>query len=492
MTFLPNQPVTTTRCWPCLAVTVTVLLAGLAISASGLQAQTQKRYVIKDSRELMPRELGIGLPDGPVVPHTAENVATTDENGRGCVARVHVQVGDNFIVLLPDGQLVGRTADKVNPTDRPFEPASIEAVGREIVQDRLTGFQTLVTDRFVFVYNTTPEFAKVTATVMETMLTGVIEHCRAQGLEVHEPEVPLPVIMFHRVEQFQAYSSNSLPSSVLAYYEIASNRVILHESSSLMAVDRELARQELLSTIAHEGAHQILHNIGVQQRLSRWPMWLGEGIAEYLAPTKPGLKFAWKGAGKLNNLRMWELESFLQKQYIKGFNGDTVDQTVLAGQLDSTGYASAWTITHYLAEKHREDFDRYMRYLSRMPPLQGMVPDPGATRPVVPGNMVHFKKFFTEDLEAFENEMVTFMSKQKFDSPFGNYPHFVCTVEIPDVDGVRKHACFYLDKGSVQEWQGAVVESLNATEKKSARFELRQFRNRGEANRYIKSWKRKK
>ena len=118
------------------------------------------------------------------------------------------------------------------------------------------------------------------------MLSGVIAHCNAQGLEVHEPEIPLPVIMFHRAQQFEAFGA---PPGVLAYYEITTNRVILHEESMFSNLDQKLARQDLLSTIAHEGAHQILHNIGVQQRLSRWPMWLGEGIAEYLAPTKPGL-----------------------------------------------------------------------------------------------------------------------------------------------------------------------------------------------------------
>jgi hypothetical protein len=282
------------------------------------------------------------------------------------------------------------------------------------------------------------------------------------------------------------------PPQVLAYYEIATNRVVLHEESPLARIDPELARRDLLSTIAHEGAHQILHNIGVQQRLSRWPMWLGEGIAEYLAPTKPGHKFAWKGAGKMNDLRMWELESFLQKQYINGFDGQTVDMTVSAGQLDSTGYASAWTITHFLAEERKEDFDRYMRYLSRMPPLQAMLPESDAVDTTVPGNMVHFKKFFGEDLKAFEVEMVEYMSKQKFESPFGAYPHFVCTAEVPDIDGVRKHACFYLDKDSVIEWQSEVVKSLTAYEKEHTKFELRQFRNRGAANDFIRKWKRQK
>ena len=57
--------------------------------------------------------------------YAGKNVATTDEEGSGCIARVFVKIGDNFIVLLPDGQLVARMADKVDPTDREFVPAII-------------------------------------------------------------------------------------------------------------------------------------------------------------------------------------------------------------------------------------------------------------------------------------------------------------------------------------------------------------------------------
>ncbi len=473
----------------CLALTAVVIsIAGL--SSGVLLAQPETRYVIKDSREIMPSEMGFELPDGDVAPFSDGNVSTTDEEGRGCVARVHARVGEDLIVLLPDGQLAARRKNQISATEREFKAMTGEEMGNAIVKDRLKGFRVLTTERFVFVYNTTPEFAKVTSTVMETMLTGVIEFCREMGLDVHEPEVPLLVIMFHRAQHFHAYQP--MPPGILAYYEIPTNRVVLHEESGLAGLSVELARQELLSTIAHEGAHQILHNIGVQQRLSRWPMWIGEGIAEYLAPTKPGHKFAWKGAGKINDLRMWELEGFLQRQFIKGFDGDTVNQTVSAGVLDSTGYASAWTLTYFLAEKRKEDFDRYVRYLSRMPPLQGMLPAEKGEEPTVPGNMVHFQKFFAEDLEAFEKEMVEHMSRQKFESPFGALPHFVGTVEIPDVNGAKRHACFYIDKGSLAEWHSTVMESMTTYEKEHARFQFLQFRDRGEANQYIRKWKREK
>ncbi len=455
------------------------------LAAQDSQPERKKIY---GSIELQPEMLGIELPDGDVVPYASENVWTDDEEGRGCVARVYVKVGDNFVVMLPDGQLVGRLADKVQPTERPFEPMNQAALSKSLLDDpRLRGFQTHETDHFVFIYNTTPEFARVTAKVMETMLEGVMEYCTEQGIRVHEPEVMLPVIMFHTDRQYQAFQP--VPAGIFAYYAIAANRVVLKQESSLAGVRPDLAEQQLLSTIAHEGAHQILHNIGVQQRLSRWPMWLGEGIAEYMAPTKPGHKFAWKGAGKINDMRMFDLEMFMQKQFVKGFDGDTVTRTVGSPRLGSTGYAAAWTITHYLAENQKEQFDRYMRYLSRMPPLQGMLPeDPTAEQ--VESNLIHFKKFFGDDIEAFENAMVEYMSRQRYTSPVEDIPHYVGMAVVPGLDGDTKHCCFYPDEGSLRAWAQAVVESLSEYDREHVKIEYRQFANRGEANRFIRKWKR--
>ena len=35
--------------------------------------------------------------------------------------------------------------------------------------------------------------------------------------------------------------------------------------------------------------------IGVQQRLSTWPMWLNEGLAEFFSPTTTDRQLKWKG-----------------------------------------------------------------------------------------------------------------------------------------------------------------------------------------------------
>ena len=39
----------------------------------------------------------------------------------------------------------------------------------------------------------------------------------------------------------------------------------------------------------------------------------------------------------INDLRMFELETYLQSKVIEGFNGDTISRTVAARQLSSDG-----------------------------------------------------------------------------------------------------------------------------------------------------------
>ena len=454
------------------------------------QQENINPYPIKGQILIDPELMQLKIPNGEILlPGEIDRVMTHDEDNRRVVAKVHVRVDDNFVVLLPDGQLVGRLRDEVQATQKEFVPATHEEIAEAIKSEHgLSGFQVEITDHFVLIYNTTPEFAKVTSKVMETMLKGVIKFTREQGIDSHEPQIPLPIIAFHTTPQFQRYKP--MPPAIAAYYEIKSNRVILKEESQLSAVGRnDLARKELLSTIAHEGCHQLLHNIGVQQRLSRWPMWLGEGIAEFMAPTETGRRFAWKGAGKINDLRMYELEIFLQKQFVKGFDGDTVDQTVRAGRLDSTGYSAAWTVTHYLAKEHKTDFDRYMRYLSRMAPLHGMMPedltDPKAT---VDDNMTHFKAFFGDDIKSLENDLVKFMradSRRTYESPVADYPHIVGLAIVPTIDGDKRFACFFLREGDLHEWVGELKKTLTEYEKEHAQIVTNTFANRGLANKAI-------
>lgn len=80
----------------------------------------------------------------------------------------------------------------------------------------------------------------------------------------------------------------------------------------------------------------------MQQRLSIWPLWLSEGLAEYFAPTVAGERLRWKGAGVVNDMRMFELEEYLKSLAADKPDGQMVAQTALAARLRGPGYATAW------------------------------------------------------------------------------------------------------------------------------------------------------
>ena len=153
--------------------------------------------------------------------------------------------------------------------------------------------------------------------------------------------------MFRTQAEFDEF--RRMPPGVAAYYNGVSNHVVMYEQSRLAEIAPDLAVKQSISTIAHEGVHQILHNIGVQQRLSDWPMWIGEGLPEYFAPTQVDKGVRWKGVGLVNDLRQYSLQQLLKEPQATQTPGALVEKTVQAEQLDSDGYALSWALVHYLA-----------------------------------------------------------------------------------------------------------------------------------------------
>src|SRR5256714_5441524 len=135
--------------------------------------------------------------------------------------------------------------------------------------------------------------------------------------------------MFKSEDEFRRY--RRMPPGVVAYYDPLSNRVFMYEQSRLLQMRPDLALGQAISTIAHEGVHQILHNIGVQKRMSVWPMWLSEGLAEFFAPTAVDDKLRWKGPGQVNDLRMFELEEDVRGKAAKEDNRSLVEAPGLGG-----------------------------------------------------------------------------------------------------------------------------------------------------------------
>jgi hypothetical protein len=307
---------------------------------------------------------------------------------------------------------------------------------------------------------------------------------QTQKLDAQPPELPLVVIVFRTEAEFQRF--RPMPADVLAYYDVVSNRIVMYEESRLWQIKPELAIQQAIATIAHEGAHQILHNIGVQQRLSQWPMWLNEGLAEFFAPTTTDRQMKWKGVGQVNDLRMFELEQYIKGRSVEDADGQLVAQTIGAAKLTSTGYAAAWALTQYLAKYQREEFHRFLRETSPLRPLEsnGHVVPPG----VIPENVRRFKDRFGGDLAEIERRLLLHLRRQPYVDPFAEWPHFAALFSLPVGRRVRREGNVFHTPEQAEKWCREMLEQVAAEQRPAATTTVRQFPNRGLAEQAVRQW----
>lgn len=421
-----------------------------------------------------PREFGLEIPSGPVSAGDGRRVVTNDAEGNSVIAKLHVDVGEHRLVMLPNGQLVTRTLAEAPLTERPFVAIEKDALTQRLQTGKLENFKAKESRRYLYLYNTSENFALVTSRILESMFPGIAAYYEGQRLGARTIDVPLVVLMFRTEQEFQDY--RRMPPGVVAYYNVLTNHVVMYEESKLFRIKPELGIQQSLSTIAHEGVHQILHNIGVQQRLSVWPLWLSEGLAEYFAPTTLGKRLQWKGAGQVNDLRMYELENYLKARSSSTPSGQMIQHTVGAARLTSTGYASAWALTTYLAKQERAKFNRYVAEVSQLGPLEGDRNTVG--RGLIAENIENFRKMFGDDTAALETKLVAYLKRLPYDDPFAEWPHYAAFISYTLAGKPKREANIFHVAEMADKWQRETLANLPANVRDSAEAALREYPNR--------------
>ncbi len=444
-----------------------ILAAILLLAAAMILAVSDAALAQQVLPQADPADFGLEVPQAPPKSGDGRVVQVRGPNDGPVVGRILVEVGDRLVVMLPNGRVASVSREEAAETDRPFVPATQDEMIAELTAGTFKDFQTRKTRRYVYVYNSSDAFYRATSRLLETMYPSLLAYCKRQKLDVHDPEVPLVVVMFRTEEEFDAY--HEMGEGVVAYYNAVNNYIVMYEQSKMAEVAPELAVKQSISTIAHEGVHQILHNIGVQQRLSEWPMWISEGLAEYMAPTSTGDRARWKGVGLVNDLRMHSLVESLKQRPLGQSGGGLVRQTVESDQLDSTGYAAAWALTHYLTKRRPEQFFDYLREVSRIGPLEGDEIDGAGL----------FAKHFGPDFGAIENALTDYLKTLPYVDPIANQTHYVGVIETQ----LRRSWIVALSPASIRQWQQETVVQLTPQERATARFSIRAFANRALAER---------
>ena len=412
-----------------------------------------------------PADLGLMVPQGRRAFEVADRAVLVPTEGTAnepVVAKVYLEIGDRYIVLLPNGALRSVLKRDTTETDRQFEPATQDEIAAELLE-QFKGFKTRSTRRYLCVYNCSDSFCERKTAILETMYPMLVKYFKRQRLDTKPPDTPLIVVMFRTKEDFLKY--RQMPKSLLAYYNAVNNRVFLYQYSDIMKDAPTIAVKQSTSTIAHEGVHQILHNIGVQKRLSSWPLWISEGLAEYFSPTTATSRSKWKGVGRPNDLRMRDLFNYLKGANSLG-SGALIQRIVTAERLSSTDYAVAWALTHYLASRRREDFFDYIREVNKIAPLEAPTDE-----------LVRFTNFFGANFAKVEREMISHIRGLPYRDPVANQPYFLVTAQ----SGKRKFAAI-TSSLDLQEVRNDLLRKMKPAERVKARFGVRSFPNRALAH----------
>jgi hypothetical protein len=266
----------------------------------------------------------------------------------------------------------------------------------------------------------------------------------------------LVAVIFATERDFRAHKQ--VDPQVQAYYEFFTNRIFFYQKSERDLIEPKVAMLLKPQTVAHEGAHQILSNIGLQPRPCAWPPWLVEGLAEYCATTVTTKKgIVWRGMAAINSLHMATLRE-LDDPLSNQVNGGDVHPVKVAHQrqmsqtealllkraLTPTDYAQAWALTHYLAQKHGAEFVSFLKVMSQVPPLQARSPEE---------NLAEFRRFFGADLTKLDKKLDEYIRKLSQKKTYDPLPYYTVIFAQPLGNGVIRRAATYSQSPQmIQQW----------------------------------------
>ncbi|MBV8129938.1 MAG: DUF1570 domain-containing protein [Planctomycetaceae bacterium] len=389
-----------------------------------------------------------------------------DEQGQPVVARLHGQHEGTTALILPDGQL--GFPNMLVPTDEPFQPFTADELLARLQKGPLGDFQIHQTAHYLIFFQSSRALAEASGRWLEDLYKRLLDAFRKHEMAVHDTEFPLVAVIYRTERDFRA--SKRVDPEVQAVYEIGTNRIYFYETSEHDENAPELSALRKPQTVVHEGTHQVLQNIGVHPRLSAWPIWLVEGLAEYCstpASSRKGGKPTWDGLGMINGLHMAtirELEDPLSVA-IRGDDGQSkalvrepgkplVECLVRKTHLTPTEYALAWAMTHYLAFKRQDDFVAYLKVMSQIPPLEPRTPE---------DHLAEFRKAFGSDLVKIDKTIDRYLKNLAKQKGYDPMPFYAATYEQSLPAGLLKRAAMVSQSPQmIQQWVEEISNPLGA------------------------------
>jgi hypothetical protein len=370
--------------------------------------------------------------------HDHENLAVRVEfsqegRTRDVKGRIVLEAADGGMLLEGDDGMLwtieGKQVRGRKELDSTFKPLTRDELAEKMIAELPAGFRVHTTPHYVVCYNTSRAYATWTSSLLERLYKAFTNYWENQGLEIREPEFPLPVMVFASRQMYDAASREDLPGgtgNIVGFYSLRTNCINMFDLTGAEAVRdvassrsaglrrgsmRELnqmlsqpAAVPLVATIVHEATHQIAFNCGLQTRYADIPLWQCEGMAVYFEAPDLTSTRGWRGIGRVNYPR---LDRF--QRNLPNWNDKTLERLISGDdrlrdpQTAVDAYADAWALNYYLIRFKSREYADYLKALSEKLPL---IHDEAETR------TEEFREHFG-DLKRLEQDFLKQMSRVK-------------------------------------------------------------------------------
>ena len=350
----------------------------LVLTALAVQAEEPPR----EARELTPQR-------------RLHRVTWTDAKleTRLTAGRVLLEAQDGGLLLeARDGRLWNITPQQLQKhetTDTEFRPLSAEELGQQLSQEVAelgvtTPTQIVVTKHYVICSTAGRKYAEWCGSLFERLHDAFQAYWKAAGLELREPEFPLPAIVLKDHAQFTEFAAkHDRPDAAQSagYFSEPTNRIILFDltagpnsapAQTAADIQRKIAASPFnVATTIHEATHQIAFNSGLHTRYADNPRWLTEGLAMFFEVPDLDSRSGWKSIGRVNVPRRKDFRetSRLPREAISLAELIRADDAFLQPNKARAAYAESWALTFFLLKTRSHDVVTYLKPIQRKPRL---------------------------------------------------------------------------------------------------------------------------
>ncbi len=314
---------------------------------------------------------------------------------------VDYRTSNGGLLALEDsqGQILvfhGEDVVSLKSDEVPFVPDSKKKIEENLILKFGESFNTLISDHFIFVYNTSDGYATWCSRLFESLYDTFDRYQSKRNFKLKHVEIPMVVILFSSKQEFANFIERDAPgtsSNIVAYYHRLKNHTVLYDltggelvvpsnkrnTSSYKKVEEILSRPQSafnVATIVHEATHQISFNRGMFPRTGPFSLWLSEGIATLFESPDSSSVRGWSGRGNLDRPNNYRLAIF--KEYVKKNPESPIQNMIKETDYIKNAqysYATSWALYFYLNEKYPRQMVKYIEYLNTKPPFTQYTPE---------------------------------------------------------------------------------------------------------------------